>query len=438
MQDKELYIRGDIKTLLIQNAIASLGGLLILSIDTFIDSIVVSKVINEKAFSALIILSPFIVFQSALTSIASTAISVLASKAIGEKDEEKIQSIFTNSHLLSLIASLLLIVLFTVFGNSILHQLSNDYKEIQYAYSFFIILAIATPIISVSINYGAFMRCAGQFKQLNVNLLISVIANILLAYILAIYFGIVGVATATVFSTCIYAALNYLQIKKVYQFKWELSYCKITLAELFQVGLSGFLFQVTSIIRQLLIIKSLYIFAANSGISIYGSVGRVVALFIIPAQAFIQAFQPIFAVNLSSEHYQRCHLLMQLTLKYSIIISSLLSLLLYIFPRLILNLFLDEITVDAIEAFRLCVFAIGLFPISALCYTIMQTNGNHKLASVIVSLREFVLLLPLLYFLNQQGHQNATYLAIITEILLYTIFIFLVMRQTFTKHLKLT
>ncbi|MBC3789199.1 MATE family efflux transporter [Spirosoma utsteinense] len=422
--NKERFLTADIKKEMLSNAIPALGGITLLAIDSFLDGLIISRLLGPKALGGLTLLSPFLVFQTALGTLTASGASILISKAVGQANTEKINRVFFNLHLTAGLLWVIGLAFYAVVGRYALNFLSNDGIEIGFAHSFYQVFAAGSFIVIISLTYGALLRSGGEFKRVSFYLLVSIVVNVLLSLLLVPVYGMAGCAFAILFSLLVYAVLSFFQIQRAFQLHLRSSYELKTILELVSVGLPGFLFQFSSIFRQLLIIKFLTLYAA-SDIALYGVISRVIALMIIPTQALMQSFQPLYTINLGAKRFDRCQEAVQLVKRYALLIALTVCLLAGLFTKSIVGLFLDGPgTAGDVAAFRICLVLVLYYPVSALSFVQLQSSGFHKYVSWLSSARETVILLPLLLVFNHMLVSNAVYWAILTEVTLYTMLIY--------------
>ncbi|MEO6282391.1 MAG: MATE family efflux transporter [Dyadobacter sp.] len=407
------------------NAFASLGAVALLSIDAFLDGIILSRLLGHQALGAVTLLSPFMIFQSALASLVATGASVLISRAVGEDNDLRILSIFKNMHILAVVLAVMCHLAYLIVGDWTLHTLSSDEQEILYAHEFYSIFSAGTLIVILSQGYGALMRSSGQFGKVSMLLLLSVLINVLLSLILIPKIGIAGCSWAMLTSLLVYSFLAFSQIQSTYRINFRGRISREVITEIFSIGFSSFIFQSSNIFRQALIIKFISIHSAGDT-AFYGIISRVIALMVIPTQALFQSFQPTFIANLGAGLQMRCQQAILAVKRYSVIAATILCAAAFFLAENIFILFFPELKIpkQAFTAFRMCLLLVLCYPLSALSFVLLQSSGNHKQAVVISSGREVVLLLPLLLLLNQTGLANGVYIAIVTEVIIYTSLIY--------------
>ena len=421
--NKERFLTANIKTEMLSNAIPALGGITLLAIDSFLDGLIISRLLGPKALGGLTLLSPFLVFHTALGSLTASGASILISKAVGEANTEKINRVFFNLHLVAGLLWLIAFAFYALLGHYALGFLSNDEIEISYAHSFYQVFATGSIVVIISLTYGALLRSGGEFKRVSVYLLVCIVVNVILSLMLVPVYGMAGCAFAILFSLLVYAVLSFFQIQRAFKLRLQSAYDLKTIYELLSVGLPGFLFQFSGIFRQLLIIKFLTMHAA-SDIALYGIISRVISLMIMPTQALMQSFQPLYTINLGAKLFDRCQQAVQLVKRYALLIAFTLCLVAGLFTESILGLFLNgPSTAGNVAAFRICLVLVLYYPISAISFIRLQSSGFHKYISWLSSVREIIILLPLLLVFTSLFMSNAVYWAILSEVSLYTILV---------------
>ena len=425
----ENFLKGNISKNILTNAIPALGGLILLVIDSFLDGIIVSRMMGQKALGGLTLLTPLLIFQSSLGSLVASGSSILISKSVGKYDDSSIRIIFFNQHLVAVILSVLAFVLYLFMGDWVLHKLSSDEIEIAFAHSFYKVFSAGSIIVILSMSYGALMRSFGQFRNMSLFLLISIVTNVVLSLVLIPIFGMSGCALAILVSMFLYATLNLLSILRIYRRVIEFKVDFEVINQIFSIGLSAFLFQFSNILRQAIILKFINL-QGNTDLALYGVISRILALMIIPTQAIIQSFQPLYIANLTANFKERCTEAINTVKRYAILLAVAFCVMGMLFSENILLAFFkgNTINYESLEAFRIALLLIIFYPIASLSFVLLQSSGNHKIATIIVSVRELFLLLPLMFLFTQFLASNAVYWAILLEVAIYTTVIYGVAR----------
>ena len=438
MKTKEDFLHADIRKIIISNAIPAMGGIILLVVDSFFDGLLLSRLIGQQALAGLTLASPLLIFQTALGSLVASGASILISKAIGKGDTKTIQHVFFNLHLVAILLSIVAYVLYFIFGDYILNLLSQDETEIHYAHAFYRTFCIGSPIIILALSYGALMRSRGEFKKISLYILLALVVNIIFSWLLIQVFGMAGCALGTLISLVVYASLNLTQVNKKYNLNFSSGIHLETIRQIVSIGLSSFLFQLSSILRQALIIKFIQL-QFNNDVSVYGALSRMLSLLVIPSQALIQSFQPLYITNLGAEYKERCLKAIKITTVYGLLLSAGLCLITGLFAPEILSYFLNSSLLPpaSLSAFYICLVLALFYPVSALNYVVLQSSGHHHYAAFIASTREVILLLPLLLLFRNITSVNTTYWAILAEVVLYTTIIYWVAHYKLNQQLNL-
>lgn len=121
----------------------------------------------------------------------------------------------------------------------------------------------------------------------------------------------------------------------------------------------------------------------------------------LPLQGLGQGAQPIISYNYGAKNADRVRAAFQLLLKASLIYSTLLWLLVMLFPQTFASLFttspeLLEFTKTALRIYMACML---LFGIQIACQMTFTSLGNAKASILVAVMRKFILLIPLIYIL---------------------------------------
>ena len=186
-----------LKTFMFASVLASLAQRLA----TMTDAIVVSNLIGPDAISAINVVTPIITLFPTISILFGIGGSVLAAKAIGRRDAEEANHVFTTALLASFISSLLLtFILFLLTPQIVSLVCPRNSRLFEMAVSFMHIMALSAVPTIMGFTLQSFVKTDGNPRLVMVAVISSTALNLVLDVIFIKYFGmgIAGSAWGTI------------------------------------------------------------------------------------------------------------------------------------------------------------------------------------------------------------------------------------------------
>ena len=147
---------------------------------SFVDGIIVSKLINDDAFSAVNLAEPVILFMQALFFLFGIGGAICISIAKGQRDEHKANAVFTLSFLAAVLVSVIVTVLGIVLIDPITRVLCSDSTLYDYV-QHYALFNIYGSLFMIVVPYLVFIIRTDGMPKLSANiLLVSNIVNLLM------------------------------------------------------------------------------------------------------------------------------------------------------------------------------------------------------------------------------------------------------------------
>lgn len=170
------------------------------------------------------------------------------------------------------------------------------------------------------------------------------------------------------------------------------------------VGFTSFLSTIGASVASVFLNRSLITYRGNTAITAMGAISSLATLFLMPMIGIQQGMQPIIGYNHGSKLKKRVNK----TLMLSIIISSAFCVIVFIalqlFPESFMSMFLskDSSTMPvAITGLRYNILMLPMLSIGYIGIAYFQAIAKSKEAIILGSLRQFILLIPLVIVLPQ-------------------------------------
>ncbi|MBR4730769.1 MAG: ATP-binding protein [Prevotella sp.] len=186
-----------LKTFMFASVLASVAQRLA----TMTDAIVVSNLIGPDAISAINVVTPIITLFPTISILFGIGGSVLAAKAIGRRDAEEANHVFTTALIASFISSILLtIILFLLTPQIVALVCPRNSRLFDMAVSFMHIMSLSAVPTIMGFTLQSFVKTDGNPRLVMVAVISSTALNLVLDVVFIKYFGmgIAGSAWGTI------------------------------------------------------------------------------------------------------------------------------------------------------------------------------------------------------------------------------------------------
>lgn len=411
--------KGDIKKLLIEFAVPSIIGSTIVMLYTIIDRIFIGQRLGSEALAGVTLTFPFAQLSVAGSILIGMGASVLISIKLGEKKKEEAEKILGTQFLLFLLTCTVATVLEEIFLIKFLNITGATKETMGHAVSY---ARIFIPVIYFqSFTYGlnGVIRAQGLPKMAMKVSAIGAVTNIILDYIFLypLNMGAFGAGLATLLATAFASSFNlYFFIFGNSQIKLHIKNMKISrqyAGNILKLGASPSIIQLSNSFVTSIYNNQLRTFGGAPSIAAFGVLTTILSLVIMVNIGLSQGMQPIVGFNLGAKNYDRVIKAFRLTFSSGFIISSILFMLILIFPAAIIKIFVnDPKTVEMGKtALRLGLCVIPLTTGSIIMSNFYQAIGDAKKSIIFSILRKIVIIIPSLILLPKLLGINGIWLS---------------------------
>lgn len=254
------------------------------------------------------------------------------------------------------------------------------------------------------------MRATGYPKKAMLSVLLSVVANIVLApiFIFKLDWGIAGAAWATVCGQSIafvWVLYHFMSKKSFIHFDFRVGFFESPIIKrIYAIGLSPFLMNCCACFVVVFLNKSLLNYAGemgNTAVGAYGILNRTTMFFVMIVFGVTQGMQPILGYNIGAHNWNRVKETLYKGIWTGVSICSVGWILTMIIPDTIANLFTkDSIMIDmARNAFRIYFVIYPVVGAQIVIQNYFQSIGKPKISIFLSLTRQLIFLLPMLYLL---------------------------------------
>ncbi len=397
-----------IGSLLAQYSIPAVIAMLVNAIYNVVDRIFIGQYAGEDALAGLTISFPIMMILFAFASLIGAGGAALISIRLGEKDEEGASHVFGNSLSFGLIVTIITLVivsinlkgLFGIFGAT------DDVLVYATTYMSIIIGGFVFQMISFILNNT--VRTEGLPLLSMVAMIASALTNIALDFVFIglLRMGVAGAAYATIAGQFVGLSILlsfYLRGKSSLHIRIKdfLPDFKV-ISHIITIGFATFVSTIGTSVAMTFLNISLGKYGGTAAITSMGAINSLYTFFIMPIMGIMQGMQPIIGYNHGAKLKDRVNQTLKLGVMIGVGFSSVVFLLLQLFPEIFITMFLKtgSSTVDvAVNGLRIFIIMLPLLSINLIGVTYFQATAKGRISMILGMLRQFVFLLPLLFIL---------------------------------------
>ncbi|MBN5983185.1 MATE family efflux transporter [Clostridioides difficile] len=373
-----------------------------------IDRIFIGRMENgEVAMAGVGVAFPIIIIITACSYLIGMGGGPLAAIKMGEQNNDEAEKIMSNSFSVLVILAILLTIGFKIGKEPLLWMFGASESTIGYSMDYLNIYLIGTVFVQISMGMNTFINTQGFATTGMMTVAIGALINIILdpIFIFGFNMGVKGAALATIIAQGVsaiwvlmflFGKKSILKIKK----KYMIPKASIILPVL-GLGISPFIMQST---------ESLVLIALNSKLQMYGGdlavgsmaiMSSIMQILMLPNMGVTQGAQPIISYNYGSGQLDRVKKTFKLCLLSCFTYSTILWLLLMIFPAFFVSIFNKNPQLLSMTSWSIKIYFAGafMFGIQIACQQTFLALGKATISLVLALLRKIVLLIPLIFIL---------------------------------------
>ncbi|MDU6341561.1 MAG: MATE family efflux transporter [Clostridium sp.] len=401
----------EIRKLLIKMSLPLMISLLISNLYNLIDSMYVSS-LGESALSAVSLSAPIMMMMAAFGSGNAIGLNTVLSKALGEKNNDKVKKAIRTALFLALASYIVIVTSRLIIVEPYFNSQTNDAEIIRQGTEYLNTVMFLAFGAMFQWVLERLLISTGKTKLFMITLSSGAIINIILdpVFIFGLpalgipALGVRGAAVATVFGQTFSASLalyfNY-KFNKDLDMKFSVIPDWHTFSEMLKTGIptafmQGFVSVVTMGVNMILISFS------TTAVAIYGVVLKVLNMILIMPHGMGLGVIPVVAYNYGAKKRSRVKEAIKFSVIFSIVVGTIGMIILNIIPALILNMFnpTEEMQSIGITAIRILSVTIPLGGISIVLSSFFQGLGLARYSMYLSLARQIILLMPIVFLLS--------------------------------------
>ena len=358
---------------------------------------------GSLALAGLGVTYPIIVLITAFSNLIGMGGAPRASVAMGRGDYKTAEKILGNCITLLIVLSVVLSVVFTIYGEPVLRAFGASENTLPYAMAYLRIYLMGTIFVQFTLGMTPFITNQGFAKTSMATTCIGAVCNIVLdpIFIYGFNMGVEGAAIATILSqavSAVWVLIFFTGKRSVLRIRKEnLIPAGRTLALVLSLGVSPFLMTATECVIQLAFNTGAATYGGDSAVAIMSILFSVAQISNLPVQGFCQGAQPVVGFNFGARKLERVRKAFTIMLAVSVGITTVVVGAVEIAPQMFLGLFSSDADLIALGTAPLRIYMMGSFFMGAqlACQQTFLGLGEAKISMFVALLRKVILLLPL-------------------------------------------
>jgi putative MATE family efflux protein len=396
-----------ISKLLIKQALPASVGFLVMSIYSLVDTIYVGRFIGSLGIGAITVVMPISFLISSIGMAIGVGGASIISRALGSDNTIKALKTFGNQINLTLHLAVIFVIMGFLVQDEILIAFGGRGDILPFARTYFRIMLYGVPFLAFAMMANNVIRAQGRPKIAMLTMIVPAVINIILDPIFIVWLdmGIAGAAWATTIAyagSALFSLYFFLTgdteihiIPKYFILDFKLD------MEIFSIGAITMVRQSSVSLLILVLNHTLFNYAGETGIAIYGIVNRVMMFALFPVIGIAQGFLPIVGYNFGAGNPDRVLASINTSIKYGLIVASIILAAILWFDEYIIMAFTDDKQLVSEAAFALVIvfMASPLISIQMIGAGYFQAIGKSVPAMLLTMTKQGFFLIPLVLIL---------------------------------------
>ena len=386
-------------------AIPIMAGMGIHTLYTIVDMIFIGR-LGGDAIAAVAFNMPLFFLVLGLSFGVGSGVTASIARFIGARDKVSADNTAEHAVALGLIISIILTTLGLIYGPDLLQRLGATEAVLPLSWDYLKISLFGLPFMIFSTFFRSILSGEGDMKLPMMVAGLGTILNIILdpIFIFTLGFGVGGAAMASAISQaivfCIFVYMLFVKEHAYVRFRMrDFSPSMFIIRDIIRVGFPASMSMIIMAFGQLVFNRILVHFSTDA-VAAYQVGGRLDMLIFLPIMAIASALTTLVGMFYGAKEFDKIKYIAKYGITRSVIITTILSTLLYIFAPQVVNGFTNEISINSIAVTYLRYIWL-VYPLIAIGMTIgriLQGLGKGLPMLVITSIRVLGLTAPLALF----------------------------------------
>ena len=399
--------------LLLSMAVPMMISMLVQALYNIVDSIFVSR-ICEDALTAVSMAFPW---QNIVIAIAvgfGVGINALLSRALGQKNAERVNQVAVNGLLLAGLSYLLVLVAGLLGIRAYMRTQTDIESIVNYGITYLNICILCSFGVFIEITFERFLQATGRTVYSMITQLAGALTNIILDPILIFgllgfpKLGIAGAAWATVIGQCVGAVvavtLNHFKNPEVHLRLRHIRPNGRLMGEITAISIPSIIMSCISSLT-CFVMNMILIAYSSTAVAVFGVYFKLQSCVFMPVFGLNNGMVPIIAYNYGAQKPERIHKTIRLGMAYAVAIMAVGLLVFQLIPKQLLLMFdaSDAMLGIGAPALRIMSLAFVFAGVGIASSSACQAFGYSVYSMLISIARQIVVLIPAAYLLSLTG-----------------------------------
>ena len=384
-----------------------MAGMGIHTLYTIVDMIFIGR-LGGDAIAAVAFNMPLFFLVLGLSFGVGSGVTASIARFIGAKDKVNADNTAEHAVALGLIISTILTTLGLIYGEDLLQRLGATESVLPLSWDYLKVSLIGLPFMVFSTFFRSILSGEGDMKLPMAVAGLGTILNIILdpIFIFTLGYGVGGAAMASAISQLIvfliFVYMLFVKEHAYIRFRMrDFSPSIFIIKDIIRVGLPASMSMIIMAFGQLVFNRILVRFSTDA-VAAYQVGGRMDMVIFLPIMAIASALTTLVGMFFGAKEIEKIKFIAKYGIIRSMMVTGVLSIILYIFSPLIVKIFTLDVGIQSIAVTYLR-FICLIYPLIAIGMTvgrILQGLGKGLPILVITSIRILALSAPLaLYFI---------------------------------------
>ena len=358
---------------------------------------------SGNALTGLGLTFPIISIVTAFANLFGMGGSPLFSIERGRGNLEKARVIMGNTFALLVGTGVVLTAVILLIKQPLLYAFGASDATYPYANGYITIYLCGSVFVMISLGMNNFINAQGFGRKGMMTVLLGAVTNIVLdpIFIFLLDMGVQGAALATIiaqFFSTVWAG-SFLRGKRTL-IRLEPSAMKLQLKLVWQIislGFSSFVMAITNSIVQVACNSTLQTFGGDLYVGVMTIINSVREVVSTPINGVTHAAQPVMGFNYGAKEYKRVRAGILFTTILCVVYTTVVWLLLFLFPRFFIGLFSNETALReaAVPSMHIYFFGFFMMSLQMAGQSAAVALGRSKQAVFFSLFRKVVIVAPL-------------------------------------------
>lgn len=402
--------RAPIPQLLREFAVPAMVGIVVQTLYNIIDSIYVGHGVGDLGLAAVTVSLPLFMLFIGVGLLFGGGANALAAIKLGQGKHQEADYILTYALILMVVSSAAIASLSNAFLPQLLVACGATPAVMPYATEFLKPILLGSVVMITASGLNNLIRTAGSPRMALITIVVGVVVNIVLGYLFVIrlHWGMSGAAYATLIANAIASIMSILFFcQRSAGLRLVLRGLQINphlIMRILALGVAPAVLELGYSAIQILQNQLIIWYATGDPLTseealiIYGIVGRIAALLIVPSIGVAIGMQPIIGFNYGAKQYGRVCEAVRYATQFAFFITLPLYLAMMIWPEVFAAIFnLNRSLIqESNYAIRLSMGLMVLLPLNVIGGTLFEALGQATKATLMTMARQFFLLMPIM------------------------------------------